>query len=146
MNRCQIEFLKPFWFYGKVIAELQTKKLRCASLLYDIGTWKVSKAKTEKFLEMMKRFVEWQKQNRKKFYYMRSTFGIVKDDNPSTETWTYVDEYKDQESFDKFEKNFQWDSPENAGFLKLKTEFESLIVPDSYRCGRVTEKPELRIE
>jgi hypothetical protein len=105
----------------------------------------VSKASAEKFLEMMNRFVEWQKQNRKKFYYIRSTFGIVRDDDPSTETWTYIDEYKDQESCDMFEKSFQWDNPENGDFLKLKEEFASLIVPDSYRCARVIEKPELRI-
>ncbi len=105
----------------------------------------MSKANAEKFLDMMNRFVEWQKQKRGKFYYVRSTFGIVRDDNPSIETWTYVDEYKDQDSFDQFDKSFRWDNPENAGFLKLKKEFESLIVPDSYRCGRVTEKPELRI-
>jgi len=116
-----------------------------SKLLYDIGTWKVSKVNARKFLEMMDRFVEWQKQNREKFYYTRSTFGIVRDDDPTTETWTYVDEYKDQESFDQFDKSFQWDNPENAGFLKLKKEFESLIVPDSYKCGRVIEKPELRI-
>jgi hypothetical protein len=114
-------------------------------LLYDIGQWKVSRANTKKFLEMMNRFVEWQKQNRKKFYYTQSTFGIVKDDDPSMETWMYVDEYKDQESYDKFEESFQWSNPENAGFLKLKEEFASLIVPDSYKCARVIEKPELRI-
>jgi hypothetical protein len=114
-------------------------------LLYDVGTWKVSKANAKKFLEMMNRFVEWQKHNRKKFYYTRSTFGIVRDDDASTETWMYVDEYKDQESYDKFEESFQWSNPENAGFLKLKEEFASLIVPDSYKCARVIEKPELRI-
>ena len=118
---------------------------RCTVMLYDIGQWKVSRTNAKKFLEMMNRFVEWQKQNRKKFYYTRSTFGIVRDDDPLTETWTYVDEYKDQESYDKFEKSFQWSNPENAGFLKLKEEFASLIVPDSYKCARMIEKPELRI-
>ena len=105
----------------------------------------MSKANAKKFLEMMNRFVEWQKHNRKKFYYTHSTFGIVRDDDPSTETWMYVDEYKDQESYDEFEECFQWSNPENAGFLKLKEEFASLIVPDSYKCARVIEKPELRI-
>jgi hypothetical protein len=79
---------------------------------------------------MMNRFVEWQKQNRKKFYYMQSTFGIVKDEDKSAETWMYVDEYKDEESYDKFVESFQWGNPENADFLEIKKEFESLVVPD----------------
>jgi hypothetical protein len=121
------------------------KKSWCALLLYDIGQWKVSKANAEKFLEMMNRFVEWQRQNRRKFYYTHSTFGIVRDEDQSAVTWMYIDEYKDEESYDKFEESFQWSNPENAGFLKLKEEFASLIVPDSYKCARVIEKPELRI-
>ncbi len=103
------------------------------------------KANAEKFLEMMNRFVEWQKQNRGKFYYAESTFGVVRDEDPSTETWMYVDRYRDQESYDKFEASFNWSDPENAGFLKLKDEFASLIVTNSYKCARVVEKSELRI-
>jgi hypothetical protein len=114
-------------------------------VLYDIGEWKVSKANSSKFLEMMNRFVKWQRQNRKKFYYIHSTYGIVKNEDRSSETWMYVDEYKDQESYDKFEKDFNGSDPENAGFFKLKDEFASLIVPNSYKCARVIEKTELRI-
>ncbi len=114
-------------------------------MLYDIGLWKVSKANAEKFLEMMNRFVEWQKQNRKKFYYTHSKFGIVRDDDQSAQTWMYIDEYEDQESYDKFTKSLQGNDPENAGFFKLREEFASLIVPDSYKCLRLIEKPELCI-
>jgi hypothetical protein len=114
-------------------------------MLYDVGQWRVPKANAEKFLEMMNRFVDWQKQNRSKFYYTRSTFGIVKSEDQSEETWMYIDEYKDQESYDNFNASLQSNDPENAAFFKLKGEFESLIVKNSYSCARLTEKPELRI-
>ena len=93
----------------------------------------------------MERFVEWQKQNRSKFYYTHSTFGIVKSEDQSEEAWMYIDEYKDQESYDKFIDSFRSGNPENAGFFKLKDEFESLIVPNSYTCARMVEKPEFHI-
>ncbi len=114
-------------------------------MLYDIGKWKVSKANAEKFLNMLNRFVEWQKQNRSKFYYTHSMFGKVKSEDESEETWMYIDEYKDEESYDKFTEDFKSSDPEYAGFLKLKAEFESLIVPDSYSCARLVEKSELHI-
>jgi hypothetical protein len=110
-----------------------------------VGEWKVSDANAKKFLEMMSRFVEWQKQNSKKFYYTHSTFGILKSEDPSVETWMYIDEYKDQESYDKFIEDFRRNNPEYAGFFKLRDEFESLIVPDSYTCKVLIEKPELRV-
>lgn len=103
------------------------------------------KANAKKFLDMMNRFVDWQRQNRKKFYYLHSSYGIVKDKDQSAEIWMYIDEYKDQESYEKFVESFNMDSPENAGFFKLKEEFESLIVPDSYKCARVIMKQELHI-
>ncbi len=114
-------------------------------MLYDIGKWKVSKVNAEKFLDMLNRFVEWQKQNRSKFYYTHSRFGIVKSEDQSEETWMYIDEYKDQDSYDTFIGSFQSSDPGLAGFFKLKDEFESLIVPNSYTCARLTVKPELQI-
>jgi hypothetical protein len=114
-------------------------------LLYNIGEWKVSKANAKKFLEFMGRFVEWQKENRKKFYYTRSTFGILKTEDTAVETWMYIDEYKDQESYDKFGEDFRRSNPDWAGFFRLRDEFESLIVPNSYNCEVLIEKPELRI-
>ena len=105
----------------------------------------MSKVNADRFLEMMERFVEWQKQNREKFYYTHSMFGIVKSENQSEETWMYIDEYKDQDSYDKFIASFQSSDPSLAGFFKLKDEFESLIVPNSYSCDQLTIKPGLEI-
>ena len=115
-------------------------------MLYNIGEWKVSKANAEKFLEFMGRFVEWQKQNRKKFYYVQSNFGILKNEDQTAETWMYVDVYEDQESYDKFGEDFRRSNPDWAGFLRLRDEFESLIVPNSYNCEVIVTKPELCIE
>jgi len=119
--------------------------IRCIVVLYDIGQWRVSKANIKKHLEIMRKFVKWQKQNRRKFCYMHSTFGVLKSEDSSVETWMYIDEYKDQESYDKSAKALEKSDPDCAGFFKIIEEWESLIVPNSYTCARWIEKPELRI-
>jgi hypothetical protein len=114
-------------------------------MLYDIGQWKVSKANIKKHLEIMRKFVEWQKQNRRKFFYMYSTFCVLKSEDSSVETWMYIDKYKDQESYDNSVKALDKSDPDYAGFFKIIEDWESLIVPNSYNCARWIEKPELCI-
>ena len=88
---------------------------------------------------------EWQKSNRKKFFYTHSTFGVLKSEDPSVETWMYIDEYKDQESYDIFLKAFQENNPDYAEFFKIKKKWESLLVPSSHTGEVLIEKLELRI-
>jgi hypothetical protein len=114
-------------------------------LVYEIVRWKVSKANSKKHLEMVSKVVEWQKQNRRLLYFNRSTYSVLKTEDPSVETWINIDEYKDQESYDKFTKTFKKSNPEWAEILKLKDEWVSLIVPNSLNDEVFIEKPELRI-
>lgn len=66
----------------------------------------MSKANSKKHFEMIRKIAEWQKKNLKKFYYTHSTFGILKTEDPSVEALMYIDEYKDQKSYDKFSKAY----------------------------------------
>jgi hypothetical protein len=81
-------------------------------MLYAVSRWKVSKANAEKHLEMIRKVVEWQKQNRKLLYFTHSTYCILKTEDPSVETWMGIDEYKDEASHNKFMKEFHKSNPD----------------------------------
>ena len=115
-------------------------------MLYAVSHWKVSKANAEKHLEMVGKVVEWQKQNRKLLYFTHSTYCILKTEDPSVETWMNIDEYKNQESYDKFTKsNPTKSNPDWAGFFRIEEKVKSLLVPNSMIHEVFIEKPELRI-
>ena len=114
-------------------------------MLYDIARWKVSKANAKKHLEMIRRVIEWEKQNRRLLYFTRATYFLLKTEDLSVETWMNIDEYEDQESFDKFWKTFKKSNPEYAGGFELKDKWVSLFVPNSLTHEVFIEKPELRI-
>jgi hypothetical protein len=114
-------------------------------LLYAISRWKVSKANAEKHLEMISKVVEWVKQNRKLLYFTHSTYSILKTEDPSVETWMNIDEYKDQESYDKFTKTFKESNPDWAEFFRIEEKVKSLLVPNSMTHEVLIEKPKLRI-
>jgi hypothetical protein len=134
-----------FGFAEKLYLD-QVKKPRGALLLlYDIAQWKISKANAKKHREMIRKIVEVIKKNREKLYPTHSTFCVLKSEDPSVETWMGIDEYKDQESYDKFMKQFQKSNPDWAEFFKIKDKWMSFFVPKSLNHKVFVEKPELRI-
>jgi hypothetical protein len=95
---------------------------------------------------MISRVSEWVKQNRKKCRFVRSTYYLLKTEDPTTETWMNIDEYKDQESYEKFTKMFQKSNPEYAGLFEIEEEVISLLIQNSLTREVYIEKPELRID
>jgi hypothetical protein len=114
-------------------------------LLYDVAQWEVSEANSKKHLEMIRKIAEAIKRNRGKLYLTHSTFCVLKSEDPSVETWMGIDEYKDEESYDKFMKEFRKSNPDWAEFFKIKDEWMSFFVPKSLNHKIFIEKPELRI-
>jgi hypothetical protein len=94
---------------------------------------------------MISKVSEWVKQNRRKCYFEHSTYCLLKTEDPSIEAWMNIDEYKDQESYEKFTKIFQSSNPDYSGLFKIEEELVSLLVPDSLTREVYIEKPELRI-
>jgi hypothetical protein len=80
------------------------------------------KANVKKHLEMTRKIVEVIKKNRGKLYLTHSTFCVLKNEDPSVETWMGIDEYKDEASYDKFMKEFHKSDPDWAEFFKIKDE------------------------
>jgi len=114
-------------------------------LLYAISRWKVSKANAKKHLEIISKVSEWVKQNRRKCYFEHSTYCLLKTEDPFIETWMNIDEYKDQESYEKFTKMFQKSNPDYGGLFEIEEELVSLLVSNSLTREVYIEKPELRI-
>ncbi len=115
-------------------------------MLYAVSRWKVSKANAEKHLEMVGKVVEWVKQNRKLLYFAHSTYCILKTEDASVETWMNIDEYKTQESYDRFTKTFKKSNPDWDGFFRIEEKVKSLLVPNSMTHEVFIEKPNLRID
>ena len=115
-------------------------------LLYAVSRWKVSKAVSREYLEMISKVSEWVKQNRKKCYFEHSTYSLLKTEDSSTETWMNIDAYKDQETYEQFIKVFKKSNPEYAALFKIEEEIHSIVVPNSIIYEIYIEKPELRID
>jgi len=53
--------------------------------------------------------MDYQRNNRNKFHYTRSRFFTLKTTDSAVETWMYIDEYEDQEAYNKTTKALQSD-------------------------------------
>ena len=53
--------------------------------------------------------MDYQRNNRNKFHYTRSRFFTLKTTDSDVETWMYIDEYEDQEAYNKTTKALQSD-------------------------------------
>jgi hypothetical protein len=94
---------------------------------------------------MVSKVSEWVKQNRRKCYFEHSTYCLLKTEDPFIEIWMNIDEYKDQESYEKFTKMFQKSNPDYGGLFEIEEELVSLLVSNSLTREVYIEKPELRI-
>jgi len=69
----------------------------------------------------------------------------LKTEDPSTETWMNIDEYKDQESYEEFTKTFQKNNPDYDRLFRIEEKLLSLLIQNSLTREVYVEKPELRI-
>jgi hypothetical protein len=139
-----IYVLTVFGFAEKTIFELELENRGELPLLY-ITRYKVSKTNAEKHLTMIRKIAEWVKRHRRLTYFIHSTYCILKTEDPSVETWMNIDEYKNQESYDKFAKEFKKSNPDWTEFFKIEEEMKALLVPNSVTHEVFIENPELRI-
>ena len=114
-------------------------------MLCEVGRWQVPKKNSKKHLEMWSAVMDYQRTNRNKFYYGRSRFFILETKDSAVEAWMYIDEYEDQNAYNKGIKAVQSDVEIVNFKAKFKKEFESLRVPNSFKTEVWIEKPELRV-
>jgi len=81
-------------------------------LLYEIAQWRVPVANSKKHVEFWEEHSAYQRSHREKFHYKRSRILKMNDSETSREeTWMWIDEYENQEAYDKMNKAFS-DDPE----------------------------------
>ncbi len=114
-------------------------------MFYEVCQWQVRRRDSKKHLTILHELREYQKANRKSFYYTRSRLYAVDDEKAKGETWISVDEYKDQAAYDKMFKGYRSTAGAYAGFGKLRDKWETLVIPDSVKVETWIEKPEMII-
>ena len=109
-------------------------------MIFEVGYWKVEKSKSKNHLEIMKKSVAFQRENRSRLLFTKSQFYKVESKNPDVEVWSFIDEYPDRETYDKWLEIAPVMEIEMAEILQ---EWGEIIVPDSFKIEVWTSHPNL---
>jgi hypothetical protein len=82
--------------------------------------------------------------HRKKFYYQRSwTYKV--DQKGQRETWIAVDEYRNQQAYNRMFRAYRSTGKVYAEFLTIVEKWNTLVVPRSIKIENWIEKPEFSL-
>ncbi len=112
-------------------------------MYYEICKWQVRRKDSEKHLDAIRELRMYQKANRKKFYYAQSRLYTVDDREAKLETWINIDEYRDQQSYNRMFKGYRSSKGVYVEFQRLREKWDSLVVEDSVEVESWIEKPEM---
>jgi hypothetical protein len=109
--------------------------------------WRIPKENSAKHFELWSElWVDYPKSHREKFRFTRSRFFTFTEEGSSEESWMFLDEYEDQEVYDKQMKALHED-PELVRLLdELFSKLDVLIVPGSMKGQVWTEVEKLRVD
>jgi len=109
-------------------------------LLYDIAQWRVPVANGKKHVEFWEEHLEYQRTHREKFTYKKSRVLRMNDSETSgEEIWTWIDEYENQEAYDRMSKALR-DDPDLSKYRnQAHARFDTLLVPGSLKTELWTE-------
>jgi hypothetical protein len=115
-------------------------------LFIDIGQWKIPVEKGKEHKELIQKFVDYQRANRDEWPYREAYFYMMIGEDPSVESWIYIDIFDNTEDFERMEgtmnKVFEREPEVKAVFDRV---FE-IMVPDTWKTTQWTEVDEFRIE
>jgi len=100
-------------------------------MILEHGRWLVPTENSDKHRKMMREIYANIRSNPDKFSHMRSSrfYTFVSKENSRFETWIYLDEYQDQDSYDRMSKALT----EDKRAAELRARWEALIVPSSFK-------------
>ena len=109
-------------------------------MLYEIAQWRVSVANSKKHIEFWKEHLAFQRTHREKFSYKRSRVLRMSDpETPREEIWMWIDEYENQEAYDRMSKAFARD-PDLSNYRdQAHSRLDALLVPGSLEIEVWTE-------
>lgn len=109
-------------------------------MLYEIAQWRVSVANGKKHIVFWKEHMAFQRIHRERFSYKRSRVLRMSDpETPGEETWMWIDEYENQEAYDRMSKALHED-PELSNYRsQAHSRLDALFVPGSFKTEVWTE-------
>ena len=115
-------------------------------MFLDIGHWKISKENSGEFRNLVRKFVDYQRNNREEWPYKKAHFYMIRSNDESVEYWMYIDIFDSHEDFKKMDVviNMMLETDPD-----MKTTFEKMFalqVPDSWKTTQWFEIEELHIE
>jgi len=100
-------------------------------VILEFGRWQVPIENGDKHRKMMREIYANIRSNPEKFSHIRSSrfYTFRSKENSRFETWIYLDEYQDQDSYDRMSKTLT----EDKRAAELRARWETLIVPSSFK-------------
>jgi hypothetical protein len=109
-------------------------------LLYEIAQWRVPIANSRKHIQFWEQHLAYQRTHREKFSYKKSR--VLKMNDSETigeEIWTWIDEYENQEAYDRMSKALR-DDPELSKYKdQAPSRADTVFVPGSLKTELWTE-------
>ncbi|MGD0177071.1 MAG: hypothetical protein ABSC50_09640 [Candidatus Bathyarchaeia archaeon] len=101
-------------------------------MIYDIALWSVPVANREQHREIMRAIYSNIQSKHEQFASLKSSrLYVLKDESSGFETWSYVDAFADEYGYTQNVKALD----EDVQAVTLRREWESLIVPGSFKTG-----------
>ena len=102
---------------------------------------RVPVANSKKHIEFWEEHLAYQRTHREKFYYKRSRILKMNDsETTGEEIWTWIDEYENQEGYDRMSKALR-DDPEVSKYeQQAYSRADTLFVPGSLKTELWTER------
>jgi hypothetical protein len=109
-------------------------------LLYEIAQWRVPVANGKKHFEFWEEHLAYQRTHRERFTYKGTRVLKMNDsETPGEEIWTWIDEYENQEAYDRMSKALRGDPHLSKYRNQARSRFDTLCVPGSLKTELWTE-------
>ena len=110
-------------------------------MLYEIWHWRVPVANSKKHIEFWEEHLAYQRTHRAKFHYTRSRVLSMNDsETPGEEIWIWIDEYENQEAYDRMSKALRDDPDLSKYKQQAYSQVDTLFVSGSLKTELWTER------
>jgi hypothetical protein len=109
-------------------------------LLIEICRWRIARENSEKHLEMWREILDYQRSHPEKFLYSRSRILTLADEESSEESWMWIDEYEDRETYDTMTKAIEEDPEVVRKKEEWHSKWDPVRIPGSVKTEVWTPK------
>jgi hypothetical protein len=109
-------------------------------LLIETCRWRIAKENSEKHLEMWREILDYQRSHPEKYLYSRSRILTLAEEEPSDESWMWIDEYEDRETYNKMMKAIDEDPEVVSKKKEWHSKWDPMRIPGSVKTEVWTPK------